>query len=46
MIKNENTTVKQFQLPKVETHIEGLDDVLHGGLPAGRVTLVRSVGTR
>jgi len=27
-------------LPKVETHIEGLDTVLHGGLPAGRTTLI------
>jgi circadian clock protein KaiC len=28
------------QLPKVPTGIAGLDSVLHGGLPAGRVTLV------
>jgi circadian clock protein KaiC len=28
------------QLPKVPTGIAGLDAVLHGGLPAGRVTLV------
>jgi circadian clock protein KaiC len=27
-------------LPKVATHIEGLDTVLHGGLPAGRTTLI------
>jgi circadian clock protein KaiC len=27
-------------LPKVATHIDGLDDVLHGGFPAGRTTLV------
>ncbi len=41
MTESKNTTAKQFQLPKVETQIEGLDEVLHGGLPAGRVTLVR-----
>jgi len=41
MSTSEDTTATQFQLPKVETHIEGLDDVLYGGLPAGRVTLVR-----
>ncbi|MDM8541486.1 circadian clock protein KaiC [Desulfococcaceae bacterium HSG9] len=41
MTESENTTAKQFQLPKVETQIRGLDEVLHGGLPAGRVTLVR-----
>ncbi len=34
-------TVNQIHLPKVETRIEGLDGVLHGGLPAGRTTLVR-----
>jgi circadian clock protein KaiC len=28
------------QLPKVSTGIAGLDLVLHGGLPAGRVTLI------
>ena len=27
-------------LPKVATHIEGLDTVLHGGLPVGRTTLI------
>jgi circadian clock protein KaiC len=27
-------------LPKVATHIDGLDTVLHGGLPAGRTTLI------
>ena len=27
-------------LPKVATHVDGLDAVLHGGLPAGRVTLL------
>ena len=24
-------------LPKVATHVDGLDTVLHGGLPVGRV---------
>ena len=27
-------------LPKVATHVDGLDAVLHGGLPAGRATLL------
>jgi circadian clock protein KaiC len=27
-------------ISKVATHIDGLDDILHGGLPMGRVTLV------
>ena len=27
-------------LPKVATHVDGLDVVLHGGLPAGRTTLL------
>jgi len=33
-------------IQKIPTHIRGLDDILHGGLPAGRVTLVNgSAGT-
>ncbi|MFO7987253.1 MAG: circadian clock protein KaiC [Desulfatiglandaceae bacterium] len=27
-------------IQKIPTQIEGLDDILHGGLPAGRVTLI------
>ena len=27
-------------IQKIATQIEGLDDILHGGLPAGRVTLI------
>lgn len=32
-------TIKATRLQKVPTAIPGLDDVLHGGLPAGRTTL-------
>ena len=32
-------TVKVTEFQKVSTAIPGLDDVLHGGLPAGRTTL-------
>jgi len=35
-----NPTTKARELPKVATAITGLDDVLHGGFPAGRTTLV------
>jgi len=35
-----NPTTKAQELPKVATGITGLDDVLHGGFPAGRTTLV------
>jgi len=38
--KTKNTTTKARELPKVATGITGLDDVLHGGFPAGRTTLV------
>jgi circadian clock protein KaiC len=31
---------KSNSLRKVQTRIKGLDDILHGGLPAGRTTLV------
>ncbi len=34
-----NTTIQTVELHKVPTAIPGLDDVLHGGLPAGRTTL-------
>jgi circadian clock protein KaiC len=27
-------------IPKIATHIEGLDEILHGGIPAGRTTLL------
>jgi len=40
---NEGTKIpatKARELPKVATGITGLDDVLHGGFPAGRTTLV------
>ena len=35
-----NTMNKAAGIQKVATQIEGLDEILHGGLPAGRVTLV------
>ena len=35
-----NPATKARELPKVATGIIGLDDVLHGGFPAGRTTLV------
>jgi circadian clock protein KaiC len=38
--ETKNPTTKARELPKVATGITGLDDVLHGGFPAGRTTLV------
>jgi circadian clock protein KaiC len=38
--QTKNPTTKAGELPKVATGITGLDDVLHGGFPAGRTTLV------
>jgi len=38
--ETKNPTTKARELPKVATGIAGLDDVLHGGFPAGRTTLV------
>jgi circadian clock protein KaiC len=38
--KTRNPAIKARELPKVETGITGLDDVLHGGFPAGRTTLI------
>ena len=38
--ETKNPTTKARELPKVATGIIGLDDVLHGGFPAGRTTLV------
>jgi circadian clock protein KaiC len=35
-----NPATKASELPKVVTGIAGLDDILHGGFPAGRTTLV------
>ena len=35
-----NPTTKTRKLPKVATGIIGLDDVLYGGFPAGRTTLI------
>ena len=36
-----NSSAKSVtELQKISTHIEGLDEILHGGLPAGRTTLV------
>ena len=38
--KTENITTKAKELPKVAAGIAGLDDVLYGGFPAGRTTLI------
>ena len=38
--KTRNPTTKARELPKVATGITGLDEVLRGGFPAGRTTLV------
>jgi len=38
--KTKSPATKAPQLPKVGTGIIGLDDVLHGGFPTGRTTLV------
>lgn len=38
--ETKNPTTKARELPKVATGIIGLDDVLHGGFPAGRTTLI------
>jgi circadian clock protein KaiC len=38
--ETKNPATKAKELPKVATGIIGLDDVLHGGFPAGRTTLV------
>jgi len=38
--ETKNTTTKARELPKVATGITGLDDVLHGGFPAGRTILL------
>lgn len=38
--KTENTTTKARELPKVATGIAGLDNVLYGGFPTGRTTLI------
>lgn len=38
--KKENYTVEPQILPKIPTNISGLDEVLHGGLPEGRLTIV------
>ena len=28
------------EIPKIQTHIDGLDGILHGGIPSGRTTLI------
>ncbi|HEX7228930.1 MAG TPA: ATPase domain-containing protein [Candidatus Binatia bacterium] len=35
-----NPSHDAFDLPRVRTRIEGLDEILHGGIPAGGTTLV------
>jgi circadian clock protein KaiC len=35
-----NPSHDAFDLPRVRTRIEGLDEILHGGIPAGATTLV------
>jgi len=40
-LSNQNSPLKQSRgIEKVATEIDGLDDILKGGLPAGRTTLV------
>jgi len=39
MVDNEFTVTPQ-SLPKMPTHVSGLDEVLHGGLPEGRLTII------
>jgi circadian clock protein KaiC len=36
----QKTITKTIGIPKVATQIEGLDEILHGGLPEGKITLV------
>ncbi len=36
----ESTSAVSTAIPKIATHIEGLDRILHGGIPAERVTLI------
>lgn len=36
-----NFAVEPQSLPKTPTKIEGLDEVLHGGLPTGRLTIIK-----
>lgn len=38
--KTNNAPASQMQVQKLPTGIEGFDDVCHGGLPAGRSTLI------
>lgn len=40
--KKKTFTVEPQSLPKTPTNIEGLDDVLHGGLPTSRLTIINS----
>ncbi len=39
-IDEKSFTVDSLPLPKTATNIAGLDEVLHGGLPKGRLTIV------
>jgi circadian clock protein KaiC len=39
-LDKESAMVNAVGLPKAPTRIRGLDDILHGGLPEGRVTLI------
>lgn len=36
-----DTPADAYRLPKTPTWIEGLDDILHGGFPQGRTTVLR-----
>lgn len=37
---SKNDLSPQYVIAKVPSHIQGLDQMLHGGLPAGRMTLI------
>ncbi|MEX2574634.1 MAG: circadian clock protein KaiC [Balneolaceae bacterium] len=39
-MKGRAFNVKPQSLPKTQTQIKGLDEVLHGGLPTGRLTII------
>lgn len=39
--EGKNYTVESQPVQKTPTRIEGLDDVLHGGLPTGRLTIIK-----
>lgn len=36
----QRTSLPRVQIPKTPSHIRGLDDVLRGGLPQGRISLI------